>query len=130
MAWPSSLSPALARRIALAAQGFGRPSTGAAPGIRQLDALIDRLGLLQIDSVNVFERSHYLPVVRPPRRATTRRCSTGSPTCAGAYIEYWAHEASFIPVDTLAPVALATCSEYREKSGRRLGRRGCKRTGP
>src|SRR5674476_924866 len=54
-----TLSPALARRIALAAQGFGRPP-GATPGIRQLDALVNRLGLLQIDSVNVFERSHYL----------------------------------------------------------------------
>ncbi len=55
-----TVSPALARRIALAAQGFGRPSP-AAPGMRQVAGVIDRLALLQIDSVNVFERSHYLP---------------------------------------------------------------------
>ncbi|TFC80505.1 winged helix-turn-helix domain-containing protein [Cryobacterium sp. TmT2-59] len=55
-----TVSPALARRIALGAQGFGRRS-GVTPGIRQLDALVNRLELLQIDSVNVFERSHYLP---------------------------------------------------------------------
>jgi uncharacterized protein YcaQ len=55
-----SVSPTLARRVALAAQGFGRRST-ATPGIRQLDALVNRIELLQIDSVNVFERSHYLP---------------------------------------------------------------------
>ena len=52
-----SVSPALARRIALAAQGFGRPLPEA-PGTRQVAAVVDRLGLLEIDSVNVFERSH------------------------------------------------------------------------
>ena len=62
-----TLSPALARRVALAAQGFGRPATApgtaAAPGIRQLGSLVERLGLLQIDSVNVFERRDRKSVV-------------------------------------------------------------------
>ncbi|MDQ1548455.1 MAG: uncharacterized protein QOD27_113, partial [Microbacteriaceae bacterium] len=49
----TTISPAQARRIALAAQGFGRP-IAPAPGIRQLNSLIQRLGLLQLDSVNVF----------------------------------------------------------------------------
>jgi len=62
-----SVSPALARRIALAAQGFGRRSA-ATPGIRQLDALVNRVELLQIDSVNVFERSHYMPAARSADR--------------------------------------------------------------
>ena len=48
-----TISPALARRIALGAQGFGRASA-VTPGIRQLDTLVNRLALLQIDSVNVF----------------------------------------------------------------------------
>ncbi|MFZ2964788.1 MAG: winged helix-turn-helix domain-containing protein, partial [Rhodoglobus sp.] len=56
---PESLSPAQARRIALAAQGFGRPA--GTVGTRQLGLLLQRLGVLQLDSVNVFERSHYLP---------------------------------------------------------------------
>ncbi|MEP6481516.1 MAG: winged helix-turn-helix domain-containing protein, partial [Rhodoglobus sp.] len=55
-----TLSAAQARRISLAAQGFGRPV--APVGTRQLNLQLQRLGVLQIDSVNVFERSHYLPL--------------------------------------------------------------------
>lgn len=93
------ISPAQARRIALAAQGLGR-ALPANPGVRQLGALIGRLGLLQLDSVNVFERSHYLPAFARlgaydkadlDRLAFARR---------GRFIEYWAHEAAVIPVDT------------------------------
>lgn len=93
-----SISPAQARRIALAAQGFGR---AAAPenGTRQLNLLLQRLGLLQLDSVNVFERSHYLPVFArlgqydkaDLDRVTFRKRSN--------YTEYWAHEAAIIPVE-------------------------------
>ncbi|WEO76200.1 crosslink repair DNA glycosylase YcaQ family protein [Cryobacterium sp. SO2] len=97
-----TLSPALARRIALAAQGFGRPAAApgaAAPGIRQLGALVERLGLLQIDSVNVFERSHYVPAfsrLGPYDKAQLDRLSTGAKP---RLTEYWVHEASLIPVD-------------------------------
>ncbi len=55
-----SLSPAEARRVALGAQGFS-----AVPRLRlrrQFDPALERLHVLQIDSVNVFARSHYLPV--------------------------------------------------------------------
>ena len=91
------LPAALARRIALAAQGFAEPRPGAAIGIRQLRRLSDRLGVVQIDSVNVLSRSHYLPFFSRlggyPREAldelTARR---------HAVFEYWAHEASFLPV--------------------------------
>ncbi|MET0955053.1 MAG: crosslink repair DNA glycosylase YcaQ family protein [Cryobacterium sp.] len=99
-----TISPALARRIALAAQGFGRPAAPAgslptAPGIRQLGSLVERLGLLQIDSVNVFERSHYLPAfsrLGPYDKAQLDRLSSGSKP---RLTEYWVHEASLIPVD-------------------------------
>ncbi|MDB5188383.1 MAG: winged helix-turn-helix protein, partial [Candidatus Kaiserbacteria bacterium] len=57
----TSLSAAQARRIALAAQGFGA-APPATVGTRQLNLGIQRLNLLQLDSVNVFERSHYLPL--------------------------------------------------------------------
>ncbi|MDH2445387.1 crosslink repair DNA glycosylase YcaQ family protein [Amnibacterium sp. CER49] len=85
-----------ARRVALAAQGFG----GAKPPTRgpaRIAAVLERLRLLQIDSVNVFERSHYLPMlarIGPYDRALLDRLvlQPGTP-----YVEYWAHEAAFVP---------------------------------
>ena len=55
------LSAAEARRLALAAQGFGEPRPAAEPGGWDLRRVLRRVGLLQIDSVNVLERAHYLP---------------------------------------------------------------------
>ena len=56
-----SLSLAEARRIALAAQGFGERRPAASNDKRALRRLIERLGVLQIDSVNVLTRAHTLP---------------------------------------------------------------------
>ncbi len=70
------------------------------PGTRQLHSTIQRLGLLQLDSVNVFERSHYLP--HYARLGTYDKAALDRLAFArsGRYIEYWAHEAAVIPVDT------------------------------
>ena len=91
-----TISPASARRIALAAQGFGTPHPELV-GTRQLNLLFERLGLLQIDSVNVFERSHYLPVFA--RLGSYDKTLLDALTFAGRgrYTEYLAHEATFIP---------------------------------
>ena len=91
-----SVSPAQARRIALAAQGFGRPR--GVVGTRQLNLTFERLRLLQLDSVNVFERSHYLPVfarLGAYDKELLDRLTFASPQ---KYVEYWAHEAAVIPV--------------------------------
>ncbi|MEP6478669.1 MAG: crosslink repair DNA glycosylase YcaQ family protein, partial [Rhodoglobus sp.] len=94
-----SLSAAQARRIALAAQGFGlqRPTT---VGTRQLNLLLQRLAVLQIDSVNVFERSHYLPVFA--RLGAYDKALLDKLTLAkkAPYVEYWAHQAAFIPIES------------------------------
>ncbi|WP_425454763.1 winged helix-turn-helix domain-containing protein [Frondihabitans australicus] len=108
----SVVSPAQARRIALAAQGFG----GVPPtvvGTRQLNLAIDRLGIVQIDSVNVFERSHYLPLYA--RLGAYDRTLLDRLTFAakGRYTEYWAHEAAFLPVAAW-PLWRWKMREYRD----------------
>ncbi len=97
------LTVARARRIALAAQGFDRPRPTRPASINQIEALVGRLGVLQLDSVNVFSRSHYMPVfsrLGPYDRARLDRIAGhGSGKIDRRLVEYWAHEASLIPVD-------------------------------
>ena len=111
-----TLSPALARRVALAAQGFGRPRT-ATPGIGQLDALVNRLELLQIDSVNVFERSHYMPAFSRLGRYDKAQLDRLTSGREARYTEYWAHEASFLPVQTW-PLFRWRMQKFRDRSAR------------
>jgi uncharacterized protein YcaQ len=103
IAAPPKLSAAAARRIALAAQGFGRPRPAKPPGTRQIRELVDRLGVLQLDSVNVFSRAHYMPVFSRlgpyDRSLLDRLAGHDAPRPTRRLVEYWAHEASLIPVD-------------------------------
>jgi uncharacterized protein YcaQ len=91
------LPAGLARRIALAAQGFGDPRPTGAVGTRQLKRLVERLAVLQIDSVNVLSRAHYVPAFSRlgpyPRELLDRLCDRRR-----ELFEYWAHEASLLPV--------------------------------
>ncbi len=103
------LSANEARRLALAAQGFGRPRPTGRVDARHLRRAIDDVGLLQLDSVNVFCRSHYMPVFSRlgpyPRQALDRLAWHENPggrsRRAGQrdLIEYWGHEASLLPVE-------------------------------
>ncbi|MGH2884155.1 MAG: winged helix-turn-helix domain-containing protein, partial [Solirubrobacteraceae bacterium] len=97
------LSIAAARRIALAAQGFGKPRPPRPPSLNQIAALVERLGVIQLDSVNVFARSHYMPVfsrLGPYDRARLDRIAGhGTGRIDRRLVEYWAHEASLIPIE-------------------------------
>jgi uncharacterized protein len=94
---PERLPAALARRIALAAQGFAEPRPSTSVGTRQLRRLTERLAVIQIDSVNVLSRSHYLPAFS--RLGNYPRAAMDDLTARRhAVFEYWAHEASFLPV--------------------------------
>ena len=108
------LSTLQARRIALAAQGFTRarpagPVTGA-----HLRRTVRRLGFFQIDSVNVLQRAHYLPLysrMGPYDLEIFHRAAGRAPR---AMFEYWAHVATFVDVD------LWPAMQHRMRSGHGL----------
>ncbi len=95
-----AVSAPAARRIALAAQGFGVARPDGATNAGHVRRAIDRLGLLQIDSVNVLARAHYLPLFSRLGNYDSShldRLAWGRPSARGLF-EFWAHEASLLPV--------------------------------
>jgi uncharacterized protein len=99
----TKLSLARARRIALAAQGFARPRPARPPSAARITTLIGQLGLLQLDSVNVFERAHYMPVFSRlgpyDKSRLDHIAGHGTGRIDRRLFEYWAHEASLIPIE-------------------------------
>ena len=95
---PLALTARQARRIAVHAQGLSRPRRHASPSATHLRRLADDLAVIQIDSVNVLARAHYLPAFSRlgayPREALEREAWGKKPSL----FEYWGHECSLLPL--------------------------------
>ena len=91
-----TIQPHAARRIALAAQGFAAERPAGRVDVRHFRRVMGDVGVLQLDSVNVLSRSHYLPMFARlgsyDRDALDRYTAT-----SGEIYEYWAHAASLLP---------------------------------
>lgn len=111
-----SLTNPQARRVALAAQGFtDRPHATAS--LATLQRTLGRTGVLQVDSVNVLQRAHYMPLysrMGPYDHDLLRRASEQRPP---RMVEYWAHVQAFMPVD-LWPVMQHRMDGYRAERGK------------
>ena len=92
-----SLSIKDARALALAAQGFDSPRTKTKSTTADVVALIKKLGVIQIDSVNVLVRSQELPLFS--RLGDHDRNAIPKATSQGKIFEYWGHEAAHLPVE-------------------------------
>ena len=111
-----SLSVAQARRVALAAQGF-LDRRHAVPTMRTFQRTLDRTGVLQVDSVNVLQRAHFMPLysrMGPYDVDLLRRAAEGRPR---RVVEYWAHVQAFMPVE-LWPLMQHRMATYRSKRGK------------
>jgi len=108
-----------ARRLALAAQGFNAPMPANGINAGHFRRLMGRMGVLQLDSVNVVARSHYLPVyarLGPYPMASLDAYAYQQ----GKLFEYWGHEASLIPIDRLPLFRHRMAQDWRWASLERL----------
>lgn len=104
-----SLSLPEARRIALAAQGFDRERPAGRPDVRHFRRVIDSLGLLQLDYVNVLMPAQFL-VLWSRLGAYDRKRLERFIYDKREFTEQWAHEASIVPTSSWPLL------EYRRQS--------------
>ncbi|MGC3993165.1 MAG: crosslink repair DNA glycosylase YcaQ family protein [Propionicimonas sp.] len=116
----AELTAGQARRIMLTAQGLGRRPQGE-PGTRHLQGVVNRLGQLQIDSVNVCVRAHYMPLftrLGPYDRALLDRAGNSAPR---RVYEFWGHAACLLDVG-LQPVLRWRADAHRDRPWQAMSR--------
>lgn len=117
-----SMGGDVARRIALAAQGFGDPRPVGPVTRRHLRKVLDRVQMLQLDSVNVAVRAHYAPLfarLGPYSRDLVDEAAWAhSARKPRMLVEYWAHAASLVPIEDW-PLLRHRMRRYREVYGGR-----------
>jgi hypothetical protein len=83
-------------------------------------AVVDRLGLLQVDSVNVFERAHYMPLFSRLGKFDKAELESAMGGFHPQLIEYWAHEASIVRLENW-PLYRWRMNAYRDKYSTKWG---------
>ncbi|HLY34304.1 MAG TPA: crosslink repair DNA glycosylase YcaQ family protein [Jatrophihabitantaceae bacterium] len=122
---PETLTLPQARRIALAAQGFADRRPAGRVDARHIRRVLGQIAVLQIDSVNVFSRTHYLPLFSrlgayPRDTLDVLTAHTAGPVRREMF-EYWAHEASLVPV-ALQPLLRWRMERARDDAWGRMRR--------
>ena len=105
------LSRPQARRVALVAQGFRDPRH-TVPTMRTFSRTLARTGVLQVDSVNVLQRAHYMPLFSRMGPYDTEMLKRASERKPRRMVEYWAHVQAFMPVE-LWPVMRHRMEAFR-----------------
>jgi uncharacterized protein YcaQ len=93
-----TISNGAARRIALGAQGFSKARPSGGIDVRHFRRVMRQVGLVQLDSVNVCVRTHYMPFYSRLGSYDMGRLDAWL-NKSGENFEYWAHEAAVLPVD-------------------------------
>lgn len=94
----TTLTRLQARRTALAAQGFTRARPAGPVTAAHLNKVVQRLGFLQIDSVNVLVRAHYMPLFSRLGAYDPELLHRAAGRAPRRLVEYWAHEAAMLDV--------------------------------
>ncbi len=110
------LSQKQARKIALAAQGFLDPRH-TKPTMKTVGRTLERTGVLQVDSVNVLQRAHYMPLFSRMGSYDTGLLTRAVEKKPRRLVEYWAHVQALMPVE-LWPVMQHRMASYREQRGK------------
>ncbi|MEN9957246.1 MAG: hypothetical protein RIR46_854 [Actinomycetota bacterium] len=111
---PLELSASQARVLSLRQLGVDSDRDGS------VMAVVDRLGLLQVDSVNVFERAHYMPLFSRLGKFDKTELESAMGGFHPQLIEYWAHEASIVRLENW-PLYRWRMNAYRDKYSTKWG---------